>query len=70
MEGTIKTEVIRPSGLHVGTVKFGDDQAIEIRWRKSGAWLKLVRAQTEANAKRVFRFCSNAVPRAQCLEEM
>jgi hypothetical protein len=70
LKGKVKAEVIQPSGLHAGTVKFEGDDTIEIRWRKSGAWLKLLRAKTEANQKRVFRFCSNSVSLAQCKQEM
>jgi hypothetical protein len=70
LKGKVKAEVIQPSNLHAGTVKFEGDDAIEIRWRKSGAWLKLLRAKTEANQKRVFRFCSDPVTLAQCKQEL
>jgi hypothetical protein len=70
LKGKIKTEQLPDQGnFPVGEIHFENDTPIEIRWYRSGKWLRIVRATNEANKTRVFRFCSNLVKSADCKDK-
>lgn len=66
LSGTIKTWQFSDTKLTVGVVAFDMDSPFEIKWYREGDTLKLVRAKSPTNAKRVFRFCTDSLNCAQC----